>query len=240
MGTSGRQTFLQLVAVLLVTGGLRAAWHARVSGGDGLPGRPVEVEALADSAARLAEAEARRSRPLAPGERLDPNRASAEELDRLPGVGPATAQALVAARDTLPFRSLEDLARARGIGERTVAGLAEHLALESVPVRAGGRRTPAEGRPRSASTTPSGGTRVAPSRGSTSSPSPSSGGDRIPVNRATASELEALPGVGPVLAARIVEHRTRHGPFRTVEDLQAVPGIGPALLERLRPAVRIR
>ena len=61
----------------------------------------------------------------------------------------------------------------------------------------------------------------------------------IDLNRALASELDALPGIGPVLARRIVEHRTRHGPFRRVEELRAVRGVGPRLLARLRPHLRV-
>lgn len=57
---------------------------------------------------------------------------------------------------------------------------------------------------------------------------------KVRVNRATASELEALPGVGPVLARRIVEHRETHGTFSEIEDLLDVPGIGEAKLATLR------
>jgi competence protein ComEA len=53
------------------------------------------------------------------------------------------------------------------------------------------------------------------------------------VNRATAVELEALPGVGPSLARRIVADREAQGPFATVAALDRVPGIGPALVARL-------
>jgi competence ComEA-like helix-hairpin-helix protein len=66
-----------------------------------------------------------------------------------------------------------------------------------------------------------------------------SGGPAIDLNAADATALDRLPGVGPVLAARIVEHRRAHGPFERVDDLRAVRGIGPRLLERLRPCVRI-
>jgi competence protein ComEA len=59
----------------------------------------------------------------------------------------------------------------------------------------------------------------------------------LDLNRADAAELDALPGIGPVLAARIVDHRARHGRFRRVDELLAVPGIGPKLLARLRPLV---
>ena len=58
---------------------------------------------------------------------------------------------------------------------------------------------------------------------------------RLNINTATAAQLEALPGIGPTLAQRIVAYRDTHGPFATVDDLLAVSGIGPALLEKLRP-----
>ncbi|MFO7699486.1 MAG: helix-hairpin-helix domain-containing protein [Acidimicrobiia bacterium] len=59
----------------------------------------------------------------------------------------------------------------------------------------------------------------------------------IDINNASASELEALPGVGPVLAERIVAFRTERGPFSSVEDLLDVPGIGEAKLAQMRDAI---
>jgi competence protein ComEA len=68
-----------------------------------------------------------------------------------------------------------------------------------------------------------------------------SGGPSAPLdlNAATQEGLDALPGVGPVLAARIVAWRTQHGRFTSVDELGEVPGIGPKALERLRPLVRV-
>lgn len=57
----------------------------------------------------------------------------------------------------------------------------------------------------------------------------------VDVNRASAAELESLPGVGPAIARRIVEDRERLGTYRTLEDLARVKGIGPRILARLRP-----
>ncbi len=59
------------------------------------------------------------------------------------------------------------------------------------------------------------------------------------LNTATASELEQLPGIGPALAARIVQYRQEHGPFRTVDALLLVSGIGPATLDRIRSLVTV-
>jgi competence protein ComEA len=68
---------------------------------------------------------------------------------------------------------------------------------------------------------------------------PSAGsGSPVDLNAATESELDALPGVGPVIAGRIVAWRREHGRFASVEELTEVSGIGDATLERLRPLVR--
>lgn len=59
----------------------------------------------------------------------------------------------------------------------------------------------------------------------------------VRVNEASATELEALPGIGPALAARIVSYRASHGPFLAVGDLARVSGIGRVRVERLRALV---
>ena len=56
---------------------------------------------------------------------------------------------------------------------------------------------------------------------------------KLNINTATASQLEALPGLGPVLAQRIVAYRQAHGLFTTAEQLLLVEGIGDGLLEIL-------
>ncbi len=61
----------------------------------------------------------------------------------------------------------------------------------------------------------------------------------LDVNTAKADDLQALPGIGPTLAERIVAHRDTYGPFQTPEELLQVPGIGPKRWERIRPLVRV-
>ncbi|MCP2338813.1 ComEA family DNA-binding protein [Actinomadura rupiterrae] len=57
----------------------------------------------------------------------------------------------------------------------------------------------------------------------------------LDLNSATADQLDQLPGVGPVLARRIIDYRTQHGPFHTTDQLQDVPGIGARRLTDLKP-----
>ncbi len=61
----------------------------------------------------------------------------------------------------------------------------------------------------------------------------------IDPNLATNADLEALPGIGPVLAGRIVEFREEQGPFQKIENLLEVKGMGPKILEKIRPYVVI-
>jgi len=199
-----RRALLVLVAVA----GARWAWSAA-------PGRPPPpagstVRELSVAVSKAASAEERRSRPLAPDERLDPNVATEEDLDRLPGIGPALAAAIVRAREEgIVFTAPEDLTGVRGVGPALLERMRPHLAARFAPA------------PRTA-----GRARAEPARAV------------VDLNSAAPEELQRLPGVGPALAERIVRHR-RSSPFASVDDLLAVRGIGPATLEKLRPFARV-
>ncbi len=176
------------------------------------PGQPANPRAHADSARRL-------SRPLAPGERVDLDRASAAELDRLPRIGPALARTIVADREVNgPFGGLEGLARVRGIGPGTLRLLEPHAGFSGAAraARAAGPAGRQDG--------------GAAGEGS---------GALVDLNRAGPEELARLPGIGPTRAAAIVAWRGRHGPFRAVEELVGVPGIGPKTVEGLRGRVGV-
>jgi competence ComEA-like helix-hairpin-helix protein len=81
---------------------------------------------------------------------------------------------------------------------------------------------------------------AAPAAASAPGPAAVPAGAPVDLNAASEAELDRLPGIGPVLAGRIVAHRAAHGPFRAAEDLLAVPGIGPRLYARLAPLVIAR
>jgi competence protein ComEA len=61
----------------------------------------------------------------------------------------------------------------------------------------------------------------------------------VNINSASATELEALPGIGEVISQAIVDYRTQNGPFASVDDLESVSGIGPSILEDVRDLVTV-
>ncbi|MDE2944543.1 MAG: helix-hairpin-helix domain-containing protein [Gemmatimonadota bacterium] len=212
---------LVLVGVSLVTRTLLAPDPGRLEGLEAIdPG--TDLEGIEGEVVAALTREQRAQTPLADGERIDVNRAPADELRRLPGVGPSLAEALIEERQRAPFRETADLERVRGVGEVTARRLAPHLRFEP-------------GAPRSAPA-------PAPRRPALPPAAPMvtgcpPGGARIDLNRADRAQLESLSGIGPALAARIIEDRSENGPFGTPEAVTRVRGIGARSLARFREQV---
>ena len=205
-----------LLVIMSAFGRLLLSPDAAEMRGEGLRPAGGIDSALAAAESTYSESE-RRRKPLGEAERVDPNHASEVELDRLPGVGPALARAIVRSRQQDgPFRSLDDLRRVPGLGEKKIEQLAAHTALAPPADKRGGAVDVIE-----------------------SVPAPAAVGrpGRINLNRATVEELVGLPGIGPAKAGAIVRWREERGRFRKLEDVLGVPGIGSATLERLRPLV---
>lgn len=134
---------------------------------------------------------------------------------RRPGVyrladGARVDDALRAAGGALPRVDLSGLNLARKLAD------GEQIAV-GVPGTLGGEVAPPSG--------------LATGSGSASPP--------VDLNTATVEQLDTLPGVGPVLAQRIVDWRTTHGSFESVDQLGEVDGIGPSRLADLRPLVTV-
>jgi competence protein ComEA len=156
--------------------------------------------------------------PLAP---MDLNHAGAAELASIPGVGETLAERIVLHRQAHgDFRSVEELRKVKGVGEKTLERMRPFVRVGTYTEAAPPAPAPAP---------------MSKGSAATKKPPPS---EKIDVNRAGAAELQKLPGIGPTLAARIVEQRKQR-PFAAVEDLRKVKGIGPKTLEAIRPHVTV-
>jgi len=240
-------------AILLALSVLRfGADHWRFQASPVVEGES-DLEWLQDEARQAREERARRSKPLAPGETVDPNRSEEAELDRLPGVGPSVARAVIAERERSGgFRQPDDLLRVRGVGPAILERIRPFLDFsDGIPVDLRMSRTGGPG-PGHAGTGPATVSGTNPGAASATTPgvsrplavggamgNPDSPSGRLDVNRASLEELQTLPGIGPALAGRILQSRADDGPFRSPEDLLRVRGIGPATLERIRGLILV-
>jgi competence protein ComEA len=202
-------------AVLLLLG-LGVAGHLiRMVASDARrPPGEVRLAGSAASSAALARRDSlvRLARPVGRGERIDIDRAPAQELQRLPGVGPGLARRIVEERNRGgPFGDTAALRRVEGIGPAKLRRMAPNLAFSAPP-------PPRAGAPSSAS----------PGTVAAAAPVTSE-----VINRGTAADLERIPGIGKRRAARIVAFRDSAGPFRTAADLARVLGISLALAQAL-------
>lgn len=232
MPTRDERRALVFLAVVTVAGGvLRVAGKTGPAVGAGVVAPALVGQDIPQQAAQVRRAQAQ-AQPLARGERVDVERATAEELQRLPRVGARLAARIVADREANgPFGSLEGLARVPGLGAATLRGIAAFVSFGAVPAAA----APPVALPVLIALPSPVADSAAGARGA------AGGGcaGRPDLNRATAVELACLPGLGKVLAERIVAERKAHGPFRDITDLTRVPGVGRVRSERLRGLVTI-
>ncbi len=140
---------------------------------------------------------------------LDPATADRVDWERLPGIGPRRAEAIVAARAAGGLRRPEDLLAVPGIGPRTLERLLPWV------------RWPAEGDSQPASGARSG--------------TPA----RPDLNGVGEAWLAALPGIGPKLATTLVRERQRRGGFHDWSEILEIQGVGPVRLRALQNATRL-
>ncbi len=174
---------------------------------------------------RLVGSTSARPLDLASTPAIDLNRAEVSELRQLPGIGPALADRIAERRDAAGgFRNVDDLRTVPGVGPARLERLRPWVRVTgSQPAEGDESMSPPATKPAPPSAR-------AKKAESLSSP--------IDVNRATADELQKLPGIGAKMAQRILDERAKR-PFRSLEELRRVSGIGPKTLEKLRPFVTV-
>ena len=155
----------------------------------------------------------------------------------LAGAGTATSQPaapLVAERAAATPKLVVHVAGA--VRKPGLYRLAEGRRVADAVARAGGATAPADTAAINLAAPLADGMQVlVPSRVAGAAGTAASG--RVSLSSASLAELDALPGIGPITAQKIVDHRLANGGFRSVDDLDAVPGIGPARVEQLRELV---
>ncbi len=156
--------------------------------------------------------------------RIDINEASAEELSAIPGIGLKTAQNIVEYREKIGgFTSIGQLVNVTRIGEKTVEKIRPYVCLQGSaddePVET--KKAPTT---RSGTGTPAG---------------KNMDGLLVDINKASKSELMALPRVGEKTAENIINYRKQAGGFKTVEDIMNVTRIGEKTFENLKPYITV-
>src|SRR5687768_4914839 len=116
--------------------------------------------------------------------------------------------------------------------------LAEGKRVADAVARAGGATAPADTTAINLAAPLADGMQVVvPKRAASGGAAAAGAGARVSLSSASLAQLDALPGVGPVTAQKILDYRAAHGGFASVDDLDAIPGIGPARIEQLRDVV---
>ena len=178
----------------------------------------ITLLAVSASDAQEAKAKAKAKAAAAAATAVDLNSATAEELQKLPGIGEAYSKKII---DGRPYKSLDDLAKA-GIPAATIEKIKP--LVEVKPVAAATTKTGVMAK------------RAAPNRtipkGVGSAPAPAK---VVNLNSADQAELESLPGIGPALAKAIIAAR----PFKAVDELDRVKGLGPAKIAALKDQVTV-
>jgi DNA uptake protein ComE-like DNA-binding protein len=153
---------------------------------------------------------------------VDLNTATQKELEELPGVGEATAKKIIAGR---PYKAVSDLAKA-GVPEKTISKIEKQVTVSSASAASKPASAPP---PAKAQSSTAGETRKAEKAAP-----PAMAGGKVDLNTASQKDLEALPGVGPATAKKIIAGR----PYSSVADLSRA-GVNASTIDKIGSMVTV-
>ena len=167
--------------------------------------------------------------------KVDLNTATQQELEALPGVGEATAKKIIAGR---PYASVADLSKA-GVPQSTIEKISSHVTVSKTKAKSKTEEKPASSEKAASSEKPPASSKSAASEKSSKEATASKSGKEAPaspvdLNTASQKELEALPGVGPATAKKIVAGR----PYASVSDLSKA-GVSASEISKISSMVTV-
>ena len=173
-------------------------------------------------------------------ELVNVNKADLKSLQTLPGIGEALAKRII---DGRPYKTLDDLGKVKGIGEAKLKGIKDLIVFEdkteektvktaketatAVDTKTKAVTTATDKAKTTTTETAAAKTKLAP-------------GEKLDINAATAEQLDALFGIGPVKAQAIVDYRTANGKFKTIEDIMKVKGIKEGEFARIKDSIMVK
>jgi competence protein ComEA len=160
-----------------------------------------------------------------PTGKVNINTATAAALEDLPGIGAATAKAII---DGRPWKSIDDLTKIRGLGENRMAALKGLVTAGDEPASAPAAAKTASTRSAAAKT---------PASATETKAMPKlQPGQKVDINTASKDELDVLPGIGPVKAQAIIDGR----PFKTIDDIKNVKGIKDGEFAKIKDMITVK
>jgi competence ComEA-like helix-hairpin-helix protein len=171
---------------------------------------------------------AKEPKAVEPGKPVDLNTADQKTLEALPGVGPATAKKIIAAR---PFKSVDDLSQVKGMNKAKVEALKDKVTVGKVAAPEA-KPAPVAPAPAASPATPAKPTATEKEKGTASKLAP---GQKVNINTASKEDLDKLFDIGPVRAQAIIDGR----PYQKIEDIMKVKGIKEGTFERIKDHITV-